>query len=476
MSLLPDSLQTLLPHFSLALSLVWGGYLLVLAAWIVLEKREPIATLSWLLVLAWLPVVGLLIYHLFGPRRIRRQRLKRLRARSGLPADWQEAPAERSDKAGLTRLIASCSGHDASSARAVELLVDGRETFAALLAAIADAQQHIHLEYYIFEPDQTGTRLRDALIARAQAGVRVRLLLDAVGSSRLGSAFLAPLKAAGIELAWFHPLHLKRLLRRRINLRNHRKLAVIDGRVGFAGGVNIHDAANDALDARAQRDLHLCLHGRVVRGLQQVFVEDWHYASGVALADASLWPASEAGPIAAQLLVSGPDSPWELSLRVQVEAIHQASWRVWLTTPYFVPGEAARMALTSAALRGVDVRILVPHRSDSRVVSAAARSYYSELLAAGVRVFEYGPRMLHSKALLVDADHCILGSANFDMRSFRLNFELGLLLHDAALAQRLEQVMTTDQANSREVLPGQAQAPLWQRLLDACARLLSPVL
>lgn len=176
-----DALLALLPHFSLGLSLVWGGYLLVLAAWIVLEKREPIATLSWLLVLAWLPVVGFLIYHLFGPRRIRRQRRKRLRARSGLPADWQVASAGRSDKAGLTRLIASSSGHDASSASTVELLVDGRETFAALLAAIASARQHIHLEYYIFEPDQTGTLLRDALIARAQAGVRVRLLLDAVG-------------------------------------------------------------------------------------------------------------------------------------------------------------------------------------------------------------------------------------------------------------------------------------------------------
>ena len=178
----------------------------------------------------------------------------------------------------------------------------------------------------------------------------------------------------------------------------------------------------------------------------------------------------------AQALPAGPDSPWEPIHRVKVEAIHQANHRVWLVTPYFVPGEAARMALTSAALRGLDVRVLLPARSDSILVSAAARSYYDELLAAGVRVFEYQPRMLHSKALLVDDDTCIIGSANFDHRSFRLNFELSVLLHDPGLAGELQAEIESSLGHCREVRGDDPPGPFRRRLGDACARLLSPLL
>jgi cardiolipin synthase len=355
-------------------------------------------------------------------------------------------------------------------------MVGGEATFDALLEAIAGARHHLHVEYYIFEPDRTGTRVRDALVAKAREGVRVRLLLDALGSGRLRRAFLAPLLEAGVELAWFHPARWRWLWRPRINLRNHRKVVVVDGRIGFTGGINVTDDENEAVNPRAFHDLHLRLEGEIVRWLQLAFLEDWHYATGVALRDEALWPPATPGRMVAQALPAGPDSPWEPIHRVKVEAIHQANHRVWLVTPYFVPGEAARMALTSAALRGLDVRGVVPARSDSRVVSAAARSYFDELTAAGVRVFEYQPRMLHSKALLVDDDTCIIGSANFDHRSFRLNFELSVLLHDAGVAAGLEAEAKATLAHCREVRADDPPAALWRRLADASARLLSPLL
>ena len=455
---------------------VWIAYLVVLAGWIVLQKREPIATLSWLLSLALLPVLGLLIYHFLGPQRIKRQGLRRSRSRARLDDTLPQGLQASDDCTTVARLGRAATGYAHSTATRVQLLEDGGATYGALLAAIDGATHHLHVEYYIFEPDQTGTMVRDALAAAARRGVRVRLLLDAIGSGRCSRVFLAPLLAAGAEIGWFHPVRLRWLWRPHVNLRNHRKVVVVDGRVGFTGGINICDEENERVRPDAFHDLHLRLEGQVVRWLQLAFLEDWHYSTGTALRDDRLWPEAAAGDVLAQVLPAGPDSPWEAIHRVQVEAIHQANRRVWLVTPYFVPGEAARMALSSAALRGLDVRLVVPARSDSVVVSAAARSYYDALLSAGVRVYEFGPRMLHTKAMLVDDDICLLGSANFDHRSFRLNFELSLLVYGREFAATLEACVARDMAQSVEVKADRPAAPFRRRLGEACARLLSPLL
>jgi cardiolipin synthase len=467
-----------LPHLALYLAVGWLAYLVGLGGWIVLQKREPVATLSWLLGLAALPYLGFAIYYVFGPQKIKRHRLRRSRARVGLPDAFANAPT--GEAAELQRLAASTTGLHASSATDVRLLVDGGNTYDALLDAIAGARHHVHLEYYIFCADRSGTALRDALVERARAGIAVRVLLDAVGSAEMARGFFAPLLAAGGELAWFHPLRLLRFWKRPwVNLRSHRKIAVIDGRIGFTGGINITDAENDRLRTDAYRDLHLRLQGDVVRALQLVFVEDWAYATGSREFIGSIartMPPAAAGTIPAQVLTSGPDSPWEAIHRLHVGAIHAARQRVWLATPYFVPGEAAIMALTSAALSGLDVRLLVPRRSDSRLVTFAARSYFDELLAAGVKVYEYGPRLLHTKALLVDETVAIIGSANFDSRSFRLNFEVSMLFEDAAVARALAQVIEADFAHAPRVRPERARS-LWRvRLPEALARLLSPLL
>jgi cardiolipin synthase len=464
------------PHLGLWLAAGWALYLLVLGGWIVLQKRAPVATLSWLLGLAALPYIGFLVYLVFGPQRIRRHRLRRARNRVSLPDD-EGAPAMGAELASLAQ---ATSGLPASTATGARLLVDGGATYEALLESVRGARHHVHLEYYIFAADHTGTALRDALAERARAGVAVRLLLDAVGSGACPRRFFQPLLDAGGELAWFHPMHFGRIWRRTwVNMRSHRKIVVVDGRVGFTGGINVTDEENERLRADAYRDLHLRIEGDAVRGLQLLFVEDWAYATGqrdFISSVAQSMPPHAPGPISAQVLASGPDSPWESIHRLNVAAIQEAKQRVWLATPYFVPGEAAMMALTSAALGGLDVRVLVPRRSDSLLVTLAARSYYDELLAAGVRVYEYGPRMLHTKALLVDDGLAMVGSANFDSRSFSLNFEVAVMFRDDGIAGDLARHFESDLAHAPRVRVDRSQ-PLWSaRLPEALARLLSPLL
>jgi cardiolipin synthase len=467
-----------IPHLGLYLTLGWLGYLFGLGLWIVLQKREPVATVSWLISLAALPYLGFLIYFVFGPQRIQRQRVRRVRARAGLPAPRGDfTPSAEAIE--LARIAQATTDLPPSSATRAQLLIDGAAKYTALLEAVAQAREHIHLEYYIFEPDRTGTALRDALVERARAGVQVRLLLDAVGSGKVNQRFLQPLLDAGGETAWFHPMRLYWFWRRPwVNLRSHRKIVVIDGRVAFTGGINIADAEDERLRSDAYRDLHLRLEGDVVHSLQLVFIEDWAYATGQPPLRQLLHrpPSPSAGTVPAQVLVSGPDSAWEAIHRVQIGAIHAAHRRVWLVTPYFVPGEAAMMALTSAALGGLDVRLLVPKLSDSKVVTYAARSYFDDLLRAGIRIYEYGPRLLHTKALLCDDDLAIIGSANFDNRSFRLNFEVSVMFRDTGIAGELAELITTECGHARRVVEDRARS-LWRiRVPEALARLVSPLL
>ncbi|MGV8960079.1 MAG: cardiolipin synthase [Stenotrophomonas sp.] len=471
------------PHLGQLLAATYVVYLAWLTGYIVLQKREPVATLSWILSLAALPYIGLFIFYLLGPQKVSRQRLRRGRSRSGMEQYSAVCPPD-AECTELARIGQATTGLAPSSATTVDWLVDGAATYAAILGAVAQARRHVHLEYYIFEPDHAGTALRDALVERARAGVKIRLLLDAVGSSRLRNRFLQPLRDAGAEVVWFHPSQLLKPFKRPwLNLRTHRKLVVIDGTLAFTGGINITDEEDDSRNADAYRDLHMRVQGHVVRSLQLVFVEDWIYASGQEPAQfdrddlfPSEHPARSDGRIKAQVLVSGPDSSWEAIHRMHVAAIHEAQQRVWLVTPYFVPGEAARMALTSAALGGLDTRLLIPRNSDSRLVTLAARSYFDELLQAGVKIYEYGPRMLHTKAFLADDRLCIVGSANFDHRSFRLNFELSMMFDDRSLNAELETLLAAEFAAATPVQL-QRQRSLWRhRLPEAFARLASPLL
>ena len=473
-------------HLALALSLIWSTYILVVAVWILQQRQAPVATLSWLLSMAVLPVVGLGVYYLLGPRRLKRQRLRRLRsrrrslARGNMQRLRKKAPAAPERLHQIARLVTASAHFPVSTADEVELLVGGAATFDDILDAIQTARHHIHLEYYIFEPDQTGLRILQALTQQAHAGVKVRLLLDALGSKNLGRTHWQALQQAGGEVALFHPT-LARRLRPVINFRSHRKIVVIDGILGYTGGVNITDEEDKRILPNAYHDVHVRLRGPVVGCLQTVFLEDWAYALDYRRHQIStrdfnhLLPDLPDGRQVVQIMASGPDSTTEAIHRVHVAAIQAAHQRLWLTTPYFVPTEAAMLALTSAALRGVDVRLMVPERSDSLLVTAAARSYFDELIVSGVKVFEYHASMLHSKTMLADDMLGIIGTANFDNRSFRLNYEVCAIAYGEHFAQKLELQFLEDMRYARRVLYGRRQTFI-QRLGDSIARLCSPLL
>jgi cardiolipin synthase len=480
------TLPELSAQWKTGLSLAWSAYIAVLSVWIVMQKRAPVSTLSWILSLALLPFVGFFVYYFLGPQRLAKQRLKRLRSRASaqgaadvalLREAREKAPPALRQLAALG--TATC-GLPVSSATGVEMLSGGARTFDAIFEAIRQARHHVHLEYYIFEPDRIGTQLRDLLVEKAREGVAVRLLIDALGSKRIGRKFMAPMHAAGIRVALFHDTRIGRRLRPVTNYRTHRKIVVCDGRIGFTGGLNITDEEDERTRADAYHDVHVRLEGSVVRWLQTTFLEDWTYATGEAAKDLDellpqLMPQVDAGEIPVQIVTSGPDNPLEAIHRMHVAAINTSTHRAWLTTPYFVPGEPALMALTSAALRGVDVRLLVPRRSDSLIVSAAARSYFQELMAAGVRVWEYKARMLHSKTLVVDDNCAMIGTANFDNRSFRLNYEVMAVVYGDALARPLAAQFETD-LHSASSVRGLHKQPFLRRLGDSTARLFSPLL
>lgn len=472
-------------HWRAAIAWAWVISAVWLAGWIVLQKRSPISTLAWVMTLVLMPVIGLIIYRIFGPQRIKRQSLRRSRSEDAFmrKEDIQTLLAQHETPPVWGRLhstlIERTCGLPMSSCHTAQFLRNGHATLTALIEAINGATQHIHLEYYIFEDGESGAAVMQALTQKAAQGVAVRLLVDAVGSpgvcSRRGKPFLQPLLDAGGEFAAFHPTRFDQH-RPLVNLRSHRKIAVIDGRIGFTGGINVCDTENErAMPDTAYRDTHLRMEGAVVSWLQYLFVQDWVYATEKSMVTGGLFCAHTPGPVATQVVASGPDSPMQAIHRAMIDAINEAEERVWLVTPYFVPTESAYTALSNAALRGIDVRLMVPRMSDSRVVTWAARSYYDELSNVGVQIYEYGPRMLHAKTLVIDHRLACIGTANFDCRSFMLNFELNVVLFNEAANRDLAAMFEEDTAQCTRV-PRRRVVKLPGRFAESFARLLSPLL
>lgn len=467
------------------------GYLLGLALVprIVSSRRESSATLAWLLAVVLLPFAGALFYFVVGAptfrRRTRKKRaanaevapaLRRLEdaLRVDQAAHWAEGELEERHRT-LMALAARVTDAPVLGGNELEVLDDGRAASRALEDAIAGARDHVHLEYYIFRPDETGQRVLKLLAERARAGVEVRLLYDGFGSLALREADVAELCAAGGRAAPFLPIGLWRRPFQ-FNFRNHRKIVVVDGKIAFTGGLNIGDEYSGRRRRYAWRDTHMRIRGPVVVSLQEVFAEDWYFATSEDLVDARYFPPPErAGEMVAQVIDSGPDRPYQPIHRILFTAITLAQDRIWLTTPYFVPDPSIVVALQAAALRGIDVRLLLPSYGDLPLVQLAGRSFYDELLEAGCRIFEYQPVMLHAKTMTVDGCWGTAGSANMDMRSFRLNFEVNLVVYGEAFARRLEDIFLRDLERAREILRDRTVGA-WDRFVQGAARTLAPVL
>jgi len=470
-----------------------GGYVLafVLIPRIVMDRRESGATLAWIVVIAFLPYLGALLFFLIGRTRIWRRKRRRiryhhafLRALDGLPytaaqcnamPNLPELPGPGSDIA----RVGGCVGNSPLlPGNKVEVLIDANRTYHLMEQAIRGARHHVHMMSYIFNDDVAGIRFRDALAAKAKEGVAVRLLVDGVGSHGLSRSFVRPILEAGGRFARFMPV-LPLRPRWRPNLRNHRKILVVDGEVGFAGGLNIGDEYRGRKKKFAPwRDTHVRLEGPAVLRLQEVFLEDWLFATDEDVLDPKYLPEREAcGAELVQVVESGPDLDHGTIHAVFFTAISQARRRVFITTPYFIPDPAMLMALKTAVWRGVDVRVLVPGKSDLPLVRLAGNSYYRELIEAGVKLYEHRPGILHAKTMVVDGAWSTVGSSNMDIRSFRLNFEVNVLVFGEAFALQMEQIYLEDIAKARLVeLATVRRKSRRTRFVEAVARVLSPAL
>lgn len=499
-------------HTALVIVEVVGGIALhaaVVVSILMGQRRQPTATLAWLLTVTLIPFAGALLYVIIGRTRTARFVRRTRRAAELLRAvfeergsrSWQpdsDAPdldERTSDMLALGERLGSVR---ASLGNRVEMLVNGPAFYRSLYESVSEAERQIHVQFYIIQPDETGTSLRDRLTEAAGRGIEVRVLYDAVGSSSLDDAFWQPLVDAGGTVFAFNPVSIfTSAFRRRdrIDFRNHRKLVVVDGRIGFAGGINIgREYLGLDPEIGHWRDTHLRLEGPAVLSLQEVFALDWRIGCDEKAAFGSWFvtPVVTDEGALVQIVDSGPDSEWSPVEQIYFQAIASARERVWLTTPYFVPSPAIEAALVAASMRGLDVRLLVPMKADSLVIDLASRSYFGHLLHAGVRVFLYeGFRrrrfargrnserkgFLHAKTMVVDSWMGTIGSANMDMRSFRLNFELNAFVYDRSLCDQMARQFELDLAQASEyTLESAAKTSYPSRLAQQSARLMSPLL
>lgn len=470
------------------LSLLISCSVIFIAFVISLENRRPEHTITWLVVLGSFPVLGFFFYLMFG-RNYRKQRLFKKKAmldeqtflkfQTQREYDVEQLEIEEHQRP-LLQLAHRIGKSPVSLATETKVLTNGQETFSTIFEELKKATHHIHLEYYIVRHDEVGQELKAILMEKAKNGVHVRFLYDAVGSWKLSKTYIQELRDAGVEMIPFSPVRLP-FLSNKINFRNHRKIIVIDGTVGFVGGLNIGD---EYLGKNKYfgfwRDTHLWIRGEAVRTLQLIFLQDWYYMTGKTLLTPEYLSPQLVhydGQGGVQLIAGGPDQKWEVIKHLYFAMITSVQRSIWIASPYFVPDEDILTALKVAALSGIDVRILAPKRPDKKIVFYASRSYFPELLEAGVKIYEYSKGFLHSKIMIVDGELASIGTANMDMRSFHLNFEVNAFLYHTDSTKKLVADFLEDLKDSSQIDDETfRRRPLSIRVVESVSRLLSPLL
>ena len=481
-------LAELFPYSRLIFTILYGITAVAIIGVVVSENRNPVKTLAWVTVLVLLPVVGIILYIFFGRslRHIRMiSRKKRLKLtnrddikhlmRSRQVVRYEDKKSEHQQ---MINLVNSIQGSPYLANNEVEIFTNGKDKFDALKQDLLAAERYIHIQYYIIENDKLGNEIADILKQKVAEGVKVRVLYDHVGSFHFDMSYFKKLRKGGVDVYPFMKITFPEFANR-INWRNHRKIVVIDGKVGYIGGMNIADRYIDGGKMNKWRDTHLRVKGDIVAALQVSFAIDWNFMKRELIEESvdMVEPGSIANPIAMQLVTSGPTSQWVNMAFVFQKAIDCASKCVYIQTPYFLPSDSLLKALQVAALSKVDVRLMIPRKPDSILLRYASYSYVKQCLTAGIKIYFYEPGMLHSKVVLIDDDFVTTGSTNFDFRSIEHNFEANVLLYSKEFNHRMLEVMRADmQECTRISLRAWRKRPLWQKAVESIVRLFGPLL
>ena len=465
----------------------WLWRLIVIGAIIhvLLDNRMQAKTLAWALVIYFIPIFGVVAYIFFGVNRrrdryISRRSLDQLTKRSMLGfVEQRDLVIPEAHKTVIDQFVNQNFSLPFNNNK-VEILCDGYQFFPALLRDIASASQHIHIDIYIFEDDALGHLVSDALIAKAREGVEVRVVYDDVGCWNVKDRFFERMRLAGIEVEPFMPVRFPRFTSK-ANYRNHRKIIVIDGRVGYIGGMNIALRYVKGTSTQPWRDTMVRIEGRGVYSLQRAFLIDWYFVDRTMISEKKYYPPmpdEEGGALLVQTVTSAPVSDYPEIMQGYVRIIMAAKRYVYIETPYFVPTTPVFLALQMAAQSGVDVRILVPLKSDAHITDWASRSYLREAVLSGIRVSFYKTGFLHSKLMVCDDTVTTCGSTNIDFRSFENNFEANMFFYHGDMATRMKEVFLADEQQSVLLtdVPGRMNRSFIVRLGESLAKLFSPLL
>jgi len=449
--------------------------------------------MAYLLLALFVPVAGIIFYILFGinywkmklynkksseDEKVLQTLKKEMRVYNDEIISPEELSTENNRE--LAVMLSKELRSPLTRRNKVKVLLNGEEKFPEILEALRNAKHHIHIEYYIYEQDVIGEQIENLLIQKAKEGVQVRFIYDDFGSPNIKKPVEKKMKDAGIEIYPFQKVMLY-LLANRLNYRNHRKIIVIDGQTAFTGGINVCDKyINNGSNKLFWRDTHLRIDGPGIFFLQYLFLADWNFCSGKKIQADELYfpvPATTKNDCFLQVAASGPDSDHPAVLFSLLQAIYLAKKEILITTPYFIPGDSILEALRIAALSGLSVKLLVPGRGDSKLVNAASRSYYEDLLCAGVDIYMYQKGFVHAKTLVTDGSLSIVGTANMDYRSFELNFEVNVIVYDKSVSEKLRTVFFKDLEDAEKIdIDEWCKRPAYKQLPERVARLFSHVL
>lgn len=465
-------------------------YLLLLISTIIVvfleDQREPSSTMAWLLVLIFLPAIGLVLYYVFGqtPRIKREEPFSyddfRYQIAADFAPDKDPNPAfeDHSDKIlpaylPLVKLLSQRNDARVNYGSDIEVITSGQRKFQALYEDLENAKHHIHIEYFYFRKDATGKRVREILMRKASEGVEVRFIYENIANIDISPRYYYAMEKAGVQVVRFSKITLP-WARRQLNFRDHRKIVVIDGKIGYTGGMNIGDEY-----AEKWRDTHLRILGQGVHALQSCFLYTWCCSGGKHVSSYSDYfpEVKTATNNLMQIVSESPASEWPYLLLAMVHIVSHTQKYIYIQTPYYLPSGSLLQALQTAALQGVDVRIMVPRKSDFVFMDYATHAYYDESLKAGIRIYEYQDCFIHAKSLVADDYLSVIGSANMDFRSLELSFEINAYMYDPNIAAKNKALFMEDMEHCKEVLyEAWKKRPWWQRIFESVMRLLSPLL